>query len=222
MEGKGKMYKNILFDLDGTLTDPGIGITNSIMYALRKIGKEVMEREALYKFIGPPLMDSFQKYCGLSEEESELAIKYYREYFKQYGLYENEVYAGVENMLKVLQSRQKKLIVATSKPEQFAIEILKHFHLYDHFDFVAGATMDATRNKKEDVISYALENCKITDLSSVIMIGDREHDIMGAKQRGIDSIGVLYGYGSLEELENAGAMYIVEKPDEIVGIIEGK
>jgi len=216
------MYKNILFDLDGTLTDPGLGITNSIMYALRKMDKEVMEREALYKFIGPPLMDSFQKYCGLSEEESELAIKYYREYFKQYGLYENEVYAGVEKMLKVLKARQKKLVVATSKPEQFAIEILKHFHLYDYFNFVAGATMDATRYKKADVISYALENCKITDLSSVIMIGDREHDIIGAKQNGIDSIGVLYGYGSLEELENAGAMYIVEKPDEIIDVIEGE
>ena len=167
-------------------------------------------------------MDSFQNYCGLSEEESELAIKYYRDYFKQYGLYENEVYAGVEKMLELLKFRQKKLIVETSKPEQFAIEILKYFHLYDYFDFVAGATMDATRNKKEDVISYALENCKITDLSSVIMIGDREHDIIGAKQNEIDSIGVLYGYGSLEELENAGATHIVEKPDEIVGIIEGK
>ena len=216
------MYKNILFDLDGTLTDPGLGITNSIMYALRKMDKEVMEREALYKFIGPPLMDSFQKYCGLSEEESERAIKYYREYFKQYGLYENEVYAGVEKMLKVLKDRQKKLIVATSKPEQFAIEILQHFHLYECFDFVAGATMDAIRYKKADVISYALENCEISDLSSVIMIGDREHDIIGAKQNGIDSIGVLYGYGSLEELENAGAMHIVEKPDEIADVIEGK
>lgn len=215
------MYKYILFDLDGTLTEPGIGITNSIIYALKKMNREVMERKLLYKFIGPPLMDSFQKYCGFSKDESNLAIQYYREYFKVQGLYENEVYDGIKELLEELKRRQKIIIVATSKTESFAIEILRHFKLYDYFHFVAGATMDMTRVKKADVISHILEECEITDLSSVIMIGDREHDIVGARQVGINSIGVLYGYGSYNELEEAGATYIVETPAEILSCIEG-
>lgn len=216
------MYKNILFDLDGTLTDPGLGITNSIIYALEKMNKEVMSREELYNFIGPPLMDSFQKYCGFTKEEGEVAIQYYREYFKAKGLFENEVYKGIEALLKGLRDGKKKLIVATSKPEKFAIDILKHFQLYNYFDFVAGATMDSSRVKKADVISYALSKCNITDLSTVIMIGDREHDVIGAKQNGIDSMGVLYGYGSYEELVGAGAKFVVSAPEEIFEFIEEK
>lgn len=212
------MYNYILFDLDGTLTDPGIGITNSVMYALKKFNIDVEDRATLYKFIGPPLLESFEKYYGFSKEESELALKYYREYFKPKGLYENEVYEGIEELLAELKSRKKILIVATSKPEAFAVEILKHFHLDHYFDFIAGATMDEKRTKKSDVIAYALEQCKITDKASAIMIGDREHDVLGAKRVGLDSIGVLYGYGNYEELENAGATYIVENPEEILKI----
>lgn len=152
------------------------------------MGIEAESRESLYKFIGPPLQDSFQNYYGLSKEESDLAIQYYREYFKVSGLYENKVYEDIEDMLKALKDDSKKLIVATSKPEKFAIEILKHFHLYEYFDFVGGATMDAIRTKKVDVIAYALSNCEISDLSQVIMIGDREHDVLGAKQVGVDSM----------------------------------
>ena len=214
------MYKYILFDLDGTLTDPGIGTTNSVMYALKKFNIDVEDRATLYKFIGPPLLESFEKYYGFSKEESELALKYYREYFKPYGLYENEVYEGIEELLAELKNREKVLIVATSKPEAFAVEILKHFHLNHFFDFIAGATMDEKRTKKADVIAYALEQCKITDKASAIMIGDREHDVLGAKRVGLDSIGVLYGYGNYEELKNAGATYIVENPEEILKIIE--
>lgn len=213
------MYKNILFDLDGTLTDPGLGITNSVMYALKKFDIEVEDRTSLYKFIGPPLMDSFQQYYGFTKEESELGLQYYREYFKPHGLYENEVYEGVEELLKELKASGRKLIVATSKPEVFAIEILKHFGLYEYFDFVAGASMDETRVKKADVIAYALESCNISDLSSVIMVGDRKHDVLGAKQVGVDSIGVLYGYGDREELEEAGAMYIAKCPEDILEIV---
>ena len=207
------MYNYILFDLDGTLTDPGIGITNSVMYALKKFNIDVEDRATLYKFIGPPLLESFEKYYGFSKEESELALTYYREYFKPKGLYENEVYEGIEAVLTELKSRKKVLIVATSKPEAFAVEILQHFHLDRYFDFIAGATMDENRTKKADVIAYALEQCKITDKASAIMIGDREHDVLGAKQVGLDSVGVLYGYGNYEELENAGATYIVENLD---------
>ena len=216
------MYKYILFDLDGTLTDPGIGITNSVMYALKKFGIEVEERASLYKFIGPPLMDSFQNFYGFTKEESELALKYYREYFRPKGLYENHVYDGVEDLLRELKASGKKIIVATSKPEEFAVEILKHFNLYQYFDFVGGASMDEKRVKKSDVIAYALEKGDVTDLDAVVMIGDREHDVYGAKQIGVDSIGVLYGYGDYEELEQAGADYIVERPLEVLKIVEGR
>lgn len=216
------MYKYILFDLDGTLTDPGIGITNSVMYALEKFGIEVKERASLYKFIGPPLLDSFQNFYGFTKEESELALKYYREYFRPKGIYENHVYDGVEDLLRELKASGKKMIVATSKPEEFAVEILKHFNLYQYFNFVGGVSMDEKRVKKSDVIAYALEKGDVTDLDAVVMIGDREHDVYGAKQIGVDSIGVLYGYGDYEELKQAGADYIVERPSEILKIVEEK
>ena len=216
------MYQYILFDLDGTLTDPGIGITNSVMYALKKFQIEVEDRTTLFKFIGPPLKASFEKYYGFSKEESELALQYYREYFRPKGLYENQVYKGVRELLTDLKSRNKTLILATSKPEEFAIEILRHFDLYKYFDFVAGATMDSSRVKKADVILYALQSYEVSDLSSAIMIGDREHDILGAKQVGLDSIGVLYGYGDYEELKSAGVTYIVENTEDILKIILAK
>lgn len=213
------MCKYILFDLDGTLTDPGLGITNAVMYALKKFNIEVPERSELYKFIGPPLLESFEKFYGMSSEESQMALQYYREYFKPYGLYENTVYDGIEELLAELKAEGKKLILATSKPEPFAIEILRHFKLDKYFDFIAGATMDEKRVRKADVIAYALESCEITDLSSAIMIGDREHDVLGAKEVGLESIGVLYGYGDLEELENAGATYIVKTPMNVLGVL---
>ncbi len=214
------MYKYILFDLDGTLTDPGLGITNAVMYALKKFNIEVSDRSELYKFIGPPLLESFERYYGMSEAESQLALQYYREYFKPYGLYENTVYDGIEAVLTTLKAQGKKLILATSKPELFAVEILRHFGLDKYFDFVAGATMDEKRVRKADVIAYALESCEITELSEAIMVGDREHDVLGAKEVGLQCIGVLYGYGDLEELENAGANYIAKKPEDILKILE--
>jgi len=213
------MYQYILFDLDGTLTDPGLGITNAVMYALKKFNIEVEERASLYKFIGPPLLESFEKFYGLSEEESQQALKYYREYFRPYGLYENEVYAGIEEVLRTLKEQGKMVLLATSKPEEFAKEILRHFGLDKYIDFAAGATMDEKRVRKADVIAYALESCQISNLSEVVMIGDREHDVLGAKEIGLDSIGVLYGYGNYEELKEAGATYIVEKPEEILRIV---
>ena len=206
------MYQNILFDLDGTLTDPGMGITNSVIYALKKFKIDVEDRTSLYRFIGPPLKGSFEEFYGFSEEQSELAVQYYREYFKKQGMLENEVYDGIPELLKQLREKNKTLIVATSKPEPFTLEILRHFQLLDYFNFVAGATMDDTRNKKSDIIRYALESCHITDKSTAVMIGDRKHDIIGAKENGLDSIGVLFGYGDYEELKAAGATYIAETP----------
>jgi phosphoglycolate phosphatase len=201
-------YEYILFDLDGTLTDPGIGITNSVMYALKKYNIEVKDRQELYKFIGPPLMNSFEEYYGLSKEEAKTAVEYYREYYRDKGMFENLVYDGVEDLLKTLKESGKILIIATSKPEVFAKQILEHFDIAKYFIYIAGSNLDGTRSKKTEVIKYALESCNVTDLSKAIMIGDRKHDIIGAKNTGIKSIGVLFGYGSRDEFEKAGADFI--------------
>ena len=214
------MYNYVLFDLDGTLTNSELGITKSVQHALRKFGIEVEDRTVLRPFIGPPLGESFQVFYGMSVEESEQAIKYYRERFSVKGLYENEVYPGVEKMLQVLKESGKKLILATSKPEKFTMLILEHFDLLKYFDFVAGATMDGSRGEKADVIRYALELSGIEDKSEVIMIGDRKFDILGAKENGLASMGVLYGFGDREELTEAGADYIVETAEDIVKILK--
>ena len=213
------MYKIILFDLDGTLTDPGEGITNSVAYALKKYGIEVSERSELYKFIGPPLKDSFMNFYGFSQNEALKAIEYYREYFRDKGIFENKVYEGIEDMLKSIQASGKKIVLATSKPEEFAVKILEHFDLIKYFDVVAGASMDSSRSRKGDVIAYALSMCKGFDKTSTVMIGDREHDIIGAKENGIASIGVLYGYGDEEELKKSGADYIAVNAEEILTLV---
>ena len=212
----------ILFDLDGTLTDPAIGITNAVMHALKKYGIAVSDRKELYKFIGPPLWDSFEKYCGFSKEEANAAVEYYREYYRDKGMFENQVYDGCEGLLKELKDNGKILIVATSKPEVFAEQILEHFGIAKYFTFIAGSTLDGSRVKKGDVIRYALESCKIIDGSQAIMIGDREHDIIGAKEMGLSSIGVLFGYGSRAELEEAGADFIVSTIEDIGKVILAK
>ena len=213
--GKGrkavmKNYQIVLFDLDGTLTDPGVGITNSVAYALKKYGIEVADKTQLYPFIGPPLIDSFEKYYGFSEEEAKHAVTLYREYFREKGIFENEVYDGIAPMLEHLKNSGKTLIVATSKPEIFARQIREHFQLDGCFRYIAGANLDGTRSKKNEVIEYALEACDVTDRSSAVMIGDRDYDIIGAQKTGLDSVGVLYGYGNRAELERAQATYIVK------------
>lgn len=215
------MYRYVFLDLDGTLTDPGMGITNSVMHALRHYGIEA-DRADLFRFIGPPLIDSFERFYGFSEERSREAVTFYREYFKDRGIFENEVYAGTEAMLSKLRKAGKKLVLATSKPEAFSVRILEHFGLSDYFDFVAAATMDEKRTRKDEVIRYALDMLNITDPETVIMVGDREHDVLGAKANHIASIGVLYGYGSLEELEHAGADHIASSPLEAADIILNK
>lgn len=213
------MYKYVLFDLDGTLTDPGEGITNSVMYALSKWNIKVDDRRELYKFIGPPLIDSFEKYYGFSEEEARQAVVFYREYFSEKGIFENKVYNDIPKLLESLVQKGLKLIVATSKPEPFSERIIKHFSLEKYFAMVCGSTMDEKRTAKAEVISYALSENNITDLSEVIMVGDREHDIIGAKKVGIDCLGVTYGYGSYDELKQAGATYIVDTVPAVLPII---
>lgn len=213
------MYQYILFDLDGTLTDPGLGITNSVRYALNKFGIEAPDRAALYRFIGPPLLDSFVEFYGFSEAKGALAVQYYREYFGDRGLYENQVYPGVPELLSALKGMGRTLLLATSKPEEYAVEILKHFHLDQYFDFVAGATMDGSRSKKADVIAHALDLGRVARRSGAVMVGDREHDILGAARMELDSIGVLYGYGSEGELRAAGADYIVKTPADLLPLV---
>ena len=214
-----KEKTHILFDLDGTLTDPMVGITKSVQYALKHYGIEEPDLEKLTPFIGPPLKDSFMKYYGFSEEQAVQAIGCYREYFAVTGIFENQVYEGIPKMLKTLKTAGKKLFVATSKPEEFAIQILEHFHLQTYFDFVGGASMDEARVKKEEVIAYVMKTVGMTDVREAVMVGDREHDILGAKNHGMDSVGVLFGYGSRQELTNAGATHLVESVQALEALL---
>lgn len=212
-------YQYILFDLDGTLTDPKLGITKSVAYALKSYGIQVDDLDSLLKFIGPPLQESFVKYYGFSEEQGAEAVEKYREYFKPYGIYENKVYDGVENMLTELVKCGKKVILATSKPTVFANVILEYFHLDKYFTCAVGSELDGSRVKKGEVITEALRQAGVTDKSLAVMIGDREHDILGAKENGIDSIGILYGYGDRAEHEAAGAGMIVESVEQLLQLL---
>lgn len=209
------MKKYILFDLDGTIIDPKIGITSSVAYALNKFNINVDNLDNLCKFIGPPLKDSFMDFYNFSEEDAEKAILYYRERFQEKGIYENYVYENFENLLINLKKQGKILLIATSKPTVFAEKILEYLNLRKYFDFVGGSNFDGTRSNKVDVILHVLKENSIDDLSSAIMIGDRKHDIIGAKKAGLQSIGVLYGYGNYEELSISGASYIVENVEEL-------
>ncbi|MBQ8850352.1 MAG: HAD family hydrolase [Clostridia bacterium] len=213
------MRKYLLFDLDGTLTDPEIGITNSVLYALRKLGIEENDRTKLRSFIGPPLYDSFREKYGLSDSDAKLAITYYREYFAPKGIYENTVYDGIYSMLEALKKGGKTLILATSKPEPFANKILCHFSLDKFFDKVYGATMDEKRNKKEDVIAFALDDFGICP-EEAVMVGDRIYDIEGGHKYGLVSVGVLYGYGDKEEMVLARADKTAADVYELKKILE--
>lgn len=211
-------YQYYFFDLDGTLVDSEKGITNSIKCVLEKYHIKDYDMETLRKFIGPPLGESFQKYFGFSERDTERLVQCYREYYTAGGMYEAEIYDGIEELLKNLKEKGRILAVATSKPETFARQILERFGLAGYFDCIAGALLDGSRENKSDVIAYALSECGVQEKAQAVMVGDREHDIFGAKRNGLDSIGVLFGFGSRRELEEAGADYIAETPDEIIKI----
>lgn len=207
-------YDVILFDLDGTLTDSTEGIINSVIYALERKNISYTSKKELHRFVGPPLQSSFRDYCGFGEDEAKDAVRVFREYFTQKGIYENAVYEGVAEMLNALYTSGFTLAVATSKPEAFAEQILTRFDLAKYFNVIAGASMEGT--DKPTVIRQALTRLEMEPSSRVLMVGDREHDILGAKEVGISSLGVLYGYGSEKELSKAGADYIVRTPFEIV------
>lgn len=214
------MYPTILFDLDGTLTDSGLGITKAVSYALRRWDIIEEDRARLDRFVGPPLDASFREFYGFSEEDSKKAVWVFREYYNDIGVYENEVYPGVRELLHSLRESGRTLAVATSKPEYLALRVLEHFGLRDYFDQVTGATPDEKRILKADVIRCALEGMGVTDKRDVVMVGDRKHDVEGARANGLDSIGILYGYGSREELEEAGATYIAPTAADILRCVE--
>ena len=215
------MYKYAFFDLDGTLTDPSLGITNSIMHALAEMGREIPSRESLYRFIGPPLVPAFREFLGMTEEEAEQAVVFYREYFSVTGLFENTPYSGITELLCALKECGVVPAVATSKPEKFAARIIEHFGWSEQFALVCGATMDSSRSKKGDVIAYTLGQLGVTEeeKSAVLMIGDRHHDIDGAKENGLASAGVLWGFGDEAELKNAGADFIAHNTADLLRII---
>lgn len=214
-----KQYQYIFFDLDGTLTDPKVGITKSVAYSLKTFGIEVEDLDSLCKFIGPPLKESFMKYYDMDSDDGDLAVERYREYFRPHGVYENQVYDGIRELLQSLKEKGRMVVLATSKPTVFAQTILEHFGLKQYFDVVVGSELDGTRVLKSEVIACAMDEAGVADKSQVVMVGDREHDIIGAKQNGIDSIGVTYGYGSREEHKSAKADMIVASVLELGNIL---
>ncbi len=209
-------YRYCLFDLDGTLTESGIGIVNSVIYALEKFNIRVADRNELTAFIGPPLVDSFMKYFGFTEEQAQQGVTYYREYFRSRGIFENRVYDGITDLLDELRRRNVVIAIATSKPYEFSVKILKHFGLFPYFDYIGAASMDGSITKKEDVIMHLLEQFGEVDKSSVLMVGDRDQDVHGARANGLACAGVLWGYGSEEELKAAGADYLFAEPRELL------
>ena len=217
------MYSHLFFDLDGTLTDPREGITRSVAYALEAFGIRE-EPDRLIPFIGPPLHESFMQFYGFSREQAMEAVDKYREYFAETGIWENALYPGVPELLAALKRQGRTIALATSKPEVFARQILKHFQIDGYFDCIRGSFLDGTRTHKAEVIESALQELRgngPVPLHECLMIGDRLHDIEGARCVGMDSAGLSFGYGGEEELREAGATWIAADFDELQSIITG-
>ena len=210
MQGKDIIF----FDLDGTLTDSKEGIFASLRYALRFFGITEQQDEALNRFIGPPLVQAFITYYHMSEQDAALALVKYREYFSTKGIYQLSMYSGVDRMLKELKKRNFTLCLATSKPEQYAKEIISRIGVKDQFDYLAGATMDESRNEKKDIINFVIAQ-KGYDRSRILMVGDREHDVYGAHKNHVEVLGVLYGYGTKKELKDAGCNYFAKTVEDV-------
>lgn len=218
MQHENKVFRYLLFDLDGTLTDPKIGITTCVQRALRHFGIEEPDLDKLEKFIGPPLWDSFQEFYGFDEKQTKEAIRVFRERFSTVGLYENEIYSGIPEMLVRLKDAGKKLAVASCKAAVYVEKILRHFGIEQYFDVIVGSELDGTRSKKEEVIEEALRQLCHDDKEKndvAVMIGDRKFDIQGAKEFGLISVGVSFGYAQSGELAQAGADYIVDTVAEL-------
>ena len=212
------MIETVLFDLDGTLPDSGLGITKGVQYALGQLGYDVPPRESLFSFIGPPLHKSFQRHCGVDEAGAAEAVRQFRVYYNEMGgILENEVYPGVRELLRDLKAAGKRLMVATSKPQAAAEKVMRHFGLDEFVPEIIGGT-DDTRNTKGKVIAYALREYGV-DPTTAVMVGDREHDILGAAENNLPAIGITWGYGDRAELETAGAEAVFDTPAETVQYI---
>ena len=207
------MKKTILFDLDGTLTDSGEGIINCVIYALQRYNLPIPSREELRVFVGPPLPEMFVKY-GVKPENAEEAEDVFRERFVPIGMYENRLYPGVSELLRTLHAEGHILCIATSKPESMAREILQHFEISKYFHYICGATLDHSRDTKEQVIAYLISQCD--SQYPWVMVGDTAFDVIGAKAHNIPAIGVSWGYGLVEEMEEAGAVAIVNSTEELL------
>jgi len=208
--------KNLcLFDLDGTLIASKVGITKSVSYALDSFGIHVSDLDDLTKFVGPPLRDSFQEFYNFTEAQAEKAVSKFREYYSETGIFENTLYNGIIDVLDRLKKEMVMLVIATSKTTVYAERIAGHFGFRQYFDLIVGCEFDGTRSRKSEVINHILNKIDPERKKSTVMIGDKEHDIIGGWEAGIDSIGVTWGYGSRSELEKAGATWIVDKPDEL-------
>ncbi len=214
-----KKYDVILFDLDGTLTNPERGLVEGFVYAFKKLGISYGEKESLKCFIGPPLHEEWQRVFGFTPEESANAIKIFREYYDVFGWWDNIPYEGIHSMLSELKKRGKTLAVATSKPEDTAKRVLNLFDLAKYFDFIGGALRSTARDKKSDVINYVLNSLGAHDKANVVLVGDRKFDAEGAAASGIDSVGVLWGHGSREEILSSGFVTWVETPAELIEIL---
>ena len=211
-------YNNVLLDLDGTLTDPYLGIANSVIYALHKFNIIENDVNTLKFFIGPPLEKSFMEFYGFDHKKARMAIEYYREYYSAKGIFENKLYVNIECVLKEIRKYGKKIILATSKPEAFALEVLVHFDIKKYFDDAVGSNMDGTLAEKYEIIKYIIEKNNLKK-EETIMVGDRKYDIIGAHENGIHSIAVMYGYGSKEELEEAKPTYFCSNVTDILKTI---
>lgn len=219
------MYKVVLFDLDGTLTDSREGICKSVQNAFIKLGRPAPTLKELECFIGPPLKTSFREFYGIVGEEADRAVAYYRERYSVVGKYENMPYEGITTMLKALKDAGYILAVASSKPEVYVEDILKHFELYEYFHYVAGSDMEGKRGEKEDVIEEAFRRMGLDEearKTQAVMVGDRHFDINGAKFFGIDSIGVTYGFAEENELAEAGATYVVDTVAQLQELLLSK
>lgn len=205
-------YTHCFFDLDGTLIDSSPGITHSVQYALRKSGIEPPPADTLTCFIGPPLLDSFRKYFHMSLTDATRAVAFYRENYRAGGMLECRVYDGIRHLLDRLTENAVVPVLATCKPTCFAEQILAHFGLRDLFAFVSGPELDGTRGEKHEVIAYAMEKLGLSDTDSILMIGDRDNDVLGAAAHRIACAGALWGFGSRDELERAGAAFLFASP----------
>ncbi|MCI9617339.1 MAG: HAD-IA family hydrolase [Eubacterium sp.] len=215
-----KKYDVIIFDLDGTLSDSGEGITKSVQYALEKLNILEDDLDNLKHFVGPPLKAEFMKSYYLTEEQGTDAVRFYRERYIPTGIYETSLYEGVRELLDRLKADEKIIAMATSKPQPLAEEVLKFLEIENYFDFVMGADMIGGKQSKEDVLSALLEVLPIKDKSQMIMVGDTNFDVLGAEAVGISCIGVAYGYGDKKEMSECGAVAVVNTALELLNYIE--